>query len=113
MPRLTWESDEYGDASLSDGIAEYAQTRVEFKSAFLTLQTDADHIYPSGKEHFYIAEMKETISQSRGSEPWLQWKSGEVGECVPLRHLGASRLKSMGRSGRAVNMEARASPETL
>merc|ERR1712178_595371 len=42
--------DTYGDASLSDGVVEYAKTHEEIKGAFLTFQKDADQIYPGWKE---------------------------------------------------------------
>merc|ERR1712151_1478195 len=45
-----WKAGMYGDVSLSDGIIEYAKTHEEIKGAFLTLQKDADQIYPGWKE---------------------------------------------------------------
>ena len=53
----------YGDASLSDGIAQFAKTHVEFESASLTFQNDADHINPDDE----LAK----------AEPGLKGTSGE------------------------------------
>ena len=41
-----WRAGVYGSVSLSDGVIEYAKTREGIKGAFLTVQMDADQIYP-------------------------------------------------------------------
>ena len=41
-----WRAGVYGSVSLSDGVIEYAKTREGIKGAFLTVQTNADQIYP-------------------------------------------------------------------
>ena len=45
-----WKAGQFGNISLSDGVIEYAKTHEEIKGAFLTLQKDADQIYPGWKE---------------------------------------------------------------
>ena len=53
-------SGEYGDASLSDGIAEYAKTHVESESASLTFQNDADQITTSEDKNV-LADLADVV----------------------------------------------------
>ena len=61
------EEDSSDDFSLSNGVIEYAKTHEEIKGAFLTLQKDAEQIYPGWEEKLgYTCPVVEALEKTFG-----------------------------------------------
>jgi hypothetical protein len=71
-----WKAGTYGNVSLSDGVIEFAKTHQDIKFAFLTLQKDADQIYPGWREklgytHKSSAQAASSDSKEKAPPPAL------------------------------------------